>query len=46
MIQHASGCSCGLTPAEAQSALVREQSKHPKTRAFTLPAVTNIGSPS
>jgi hypothetical protein len=46
MTQHASGCSCGLTPAEAHSALVRELSKHPRTRIASLPAVTNIGSPS
>ena len=46
MTQHASGCSCGLTPAEAHAALVRELSKHPQTRVVTLPAVTNIGSPS
>jgi hypothetical protein len=46
MTQHASGCSCGLTPAEAHAALVRELAKHPKTRIAVLPAVTNIGSPS
>jgi hypothetical protein len=46
MTQHASGCSCGLTPAEAHAALVRELAKHPKTRVPVLPAVTNIGSPS
>jgi hypothetical protein len=46
MTQHASGCTCGLTPAEAHRALVRELAKHPKTRVAVLPAVTNIGSPS
>jgi hypothetical protein len=46
MTQHSSGCGCGLTPAEAHAALVRELAKHPKTRVPVLPAVTNIGSPS
>ena len=46
MTQRARGCTCGLTPAQAHAALVRELSKHPRTRVVALPAVTSIGSPS
>jgi len=45
MTQGARGCRCGLSPAQAHAALVRELSRHPRTRVRRLAAVTNIRSP-